>query len=229
MHWNPQSLGEREQFEIGQHPLAALDLRNLRLVHIEPHARESAGHVFLRDFRLGRDPQALDILAGDVASFAFGTQGALEGAAILLLFASGIILYQNKNAVFIVPQRNAPLAILCVDDHTLIGDALTKLFRTAGYAVERADDGESAWAKLAENPARFDVLVTDHQMPRLDGLGLVARLREAAFPGRIIVYSGTLTEEIMARYRNLAVDAMVVKGPDSARLLAVVQALNEQS
>ena len=82
---------------------------------------------------------------------------------------------------------------------------------------------------MGGNWVRFDVIVADRQMSRLDGFGLVARLREAVFPGRIIVYSGTLTEEIMARYRDLAVDAMVVKGPDSARLLAVVQALNEQS
>lgn len=229
MHRNPQSFGEREQFVIGQHPLAAFDLGDLRLVHIEPHARESAGHVFLRDFRLGRDPQALDILAGDVASFAFGTQGALEGAAILLLFASGIILYQNKNAVVIVPERNTPLAILCVDDHTLVGDALMKVFGTAGYAVERAADGESAWGMLADNPARFDVIVTDHEMPNLDGLGLVRRLREARFLGRVIVYSGSLTDSVVAQYRALAVDAIVAKGPAAARLLAVVQAFNAQS
>lgn len=229
MHRNPQSLRDRDQLVVGYRPLAALDLRDLRLIQLDPHARETAGHILLRDLGTSRDPQTVDILAGDVASLAFGIQDALEGAPVLLLFASGIILFQNKRAVVIVPKSTEPLAILCVDDHTLVGDALTKVFRTAGYAVDRAANGETAWAKLATEPARFDVLVTDHHMPRLDGLGLVTRLRTAAFPGRIIVYSAALTDEEATRYHDLQVDAIVVKDPDSARLLAVVDAFNKHS
>ena len=125
--------------------------------------------------------------------------------------------------------KNQPLSILCVDDHTLVGDALTKVFRTAGYAVERAEDGESAWRRLAQRSGRFDVLVTDHEMPRLNGLGLVTRLRKVGFAGRVIVYSAALSEADSEHYRALAVDAIVVKAPDAERLLAIVQAFNRES
>lgn len=119
-----------------------------------------------------------------------------------------------------------PLQLLCADDHTLVGEALVKVFSTAGYRVEHATDGESAWAKLAPNPARFQVVITDHAMPRLDGLGLVQRLRSAQYPGRILVYSASISPDEDLAYRQLAVDAIVEKGPDSARLLAIVEAFH---
>lgn len=119
-----------------------------------------------------------------------------------------------------------PIHLLCADDQTLVGAALVKVFSTAGYRVERALDGESAWAMLAPNPARFQVVITDHVVPPLGGLGLVQHLRAAAFPGRILVYSGSLSAEDDLAYRQLAVDVIVEKGPDSTRLLAVVEAFH---
>lgn len=118
------------------------------------------------------------------------------------------------------------LTILCVDDHTMIGDALTKVFTTAGYAVERAEDGRAALEKAVAELEHFDVVITDHQMPRLDGLGLVAGLRSARFSGRIIVYSSGIPEEEVLRYRAFSVDAIVIKSPDAARLLAIVEAFH---
>ena len=119
-----------------------------------------------------------------------------------------------------------PIHLLCADDHTLVGEALVKVFSTAGYRVEHADDGESAWEKVSQNPARFQVVITDHAMPRLDGLGLVQRLRRANFPGRIIVYTDKISADEDVAYRALAVDAIVAQGPDSAKLLAVVEAFH---
>ena len=119
-----------------------------------------------------------------------------------------------------------PLQLLCADDHTLVGEALVKVFSTAGYEVERANDGESAWAKLAPNLSRFQVVITDHVMPHLDGLGLVQRLRSAHYPGRILVYSDAISADEDLAYRQLAVDAIVEKGPDSAKLLAIVEAFH---
>ena len=148
---------------------------------------------------------------------------------MLLLFGERIILSENKTPVVIMSaDAPHPLSILCVDDHTLIGDALVKVFAGAGYQVERADNGEAAWALISAAAARFDVLVTDHQMPRLTGLELVTRLRTMAFAGRIIVYSGGLGPVEAEHFAKLGVNAVVNKSPDSARLLAVVEAFHRQ-
>ncbi|MBN2023924.1 MAG: response regulator [Pirellulales bacterium] len=65
--------------------------------------------------------------------------------------------------------------LLCDDEIPIIRAAEFKI-KKAGYDVRIAGDGEEAWQMIqAEMP---DILVTDCQMPRLDGLGLVRRLRE---------------------------------------------------
>lgn len=67
-------------------------------------------------------------------------------------------------------------SILLCDDEIHILRAAEIKFTHAGFDVRTAGDGEEAWQKIAER--RPDVVVTDCQMPRLDGLGLIRRLRE---------------------------------------------------
>lgn len=68
-----------------------------------------------------------------------------------------------------------PRILLCDDEIHIIRAAQFKLSR-ADYDVRFALDGEEAWEIL--NQWQPDLLVTDCQMPRLDGLGLVKRMRE---------------------------------------------------
>ena len=82
--------------------------------------------------------------------------------------------------------------ILLCDDEIPILRAAEFKFRRAGYEVRIAADGEEAWELIqAELP---DILVTDCQMPRLDGLKLVERLRQypatAALPVLMLTAKG---------------------------------------
>jgi two-component system, OmpR family, alkaline phosphatase synthesis response regulator PhoP len=64
--------------------------------------------------------------------------------------------------------------LLCDDEIYILRAAEFKLKR-AGYDVQIASDGEEAWEAIqAQKP---DILVTDCQMPRLDGIRLVERIR----------------------------------------------------
>lgn len=119
-----------------------------------------------------------------------------------------------------------PLHFLCADDHTLVGEALARVFFTAGHYVEHAFTGESAWQKISAHTTRFEVVIADHVMPQLNGIELVRRLRAARFPGRVLVYSHALSPEEELEYRQLAITAIVENGPDSARLLAVMEAFH---
>lgn len=102
--------------------------------------------------------------------------------------------------------------ILCVDDNLYIREALRFTLSEAHYAVTCAGDGQEALQCLQNSPARFDVLITDHDMPRLNGLELVRELRSLPPPlPRVIVISGTLTEELVARYEALAVARVLPK------------------
>ena len=65
--------------------------------------------------------------------------------------------------------------LLCDDELHILRAAEFKLKR-AGLEVRCGSDGEEAWQLIQENQP--DILVTDCQMPRLDGLGLIRRIRE---------------------------------------------------
>jgi DNA-binding response OmpR family regulator len=65
--------------------------------------------------------------------------------------------------------------LLCDDEIHIVKAAEFKLKR-AGYDVETASNGEEAWEIILRNLP--DMLITDCQMPRLDGFGLTQRIRE---------------------------------------------------
>ncbi len=65
--------------------------------------------------------------------------------------------------------------ILVVDDSPLTRELLASLLDAVGFDVSTAADGEDAYAQLLKAPA--ELVVTDLEMPRLDGLGLTRRLK----------------------------------------------------
>lgn len=64
--------------------------------------------------------------------------------------------------------------LLCDDEVHILRAAEFKLAR-AGYEVRCACDGQQAWELIEQE--RPDILITDFQMPRLNGLGLIERIR----------------------------------------------------
>ena len=85
-----------------------------------------------------------------------------------------------------------PVRILVVDDSRLARMALASKLRGT-YQVHEESDGESAWQKLLVDPS-ISAVISDLQMPRLDGAGLVQRVRASKQPRLqgmpIIVVSG---------------------------------------
>ena len=69
-----------------------------------------------------------------------------------------------------------PKQILLCDDEIHIVRAAEFKLRRAGYDVRCASNGEEGWAEIMRS--KPDVLITDCQMPCLDGLGLCKRVRE---------------------------------------------------
>src|ERR1051325_4806053 len=65
--------------------------------------------------------------------------------------------------------------LLCDDEMHILRAAEIKLTRS-GFQVECANDGQEAWEAIQRNLP--DILVTDLQMPRMDGIELCRRLRE---------------------------------------------------
>lgn len=67
--------------------------------------------------------------------------------------------------------------LLVVDDDEFVRALMEELLSQCGYEVSIAEDGLAAWEAIDSNPARFDLMLLDKQMPRLDGLTLLRRVR----------------------------------------------------
>jgi CheY-like chemotaxis protein len=117
----------------------------------------------------------------------------------------------------------AHLHVLSAEDQRLYAEMVSALFEGAGHTVVTAENGQEA-LDLA-SMAKFDLLVTDHKMPHVDGLVLVTRLREIGFTGKIIVHSSRLTETDSTAYRGLGVDLIVMKGPETENLVGLTKGL----
>lgn len=101
--------------------------------------------------------------------------------------------------------------MLYADDLPEMRELLRVLLAREGHVVTTVEDGEFAWERLTADPAAFDLLVTDHHMPRLNGLELVERVRGSAFRGKVVVFSSELSPAVHAAYRAHAVDAILAK------------------
>jgi CheY-like chemotaxis protein len=109
--------------------------------------------------------------------------------------------------------------ILCVEDMPELQKFLHLVLTRAGHVVETASDGEEAWARLARPDCPvIELLITDHQMPRLNGLELVRRVRRAAFAGKIGVFASQLSPDIQDGYEEMNADFILAK-PSSPTLL----------
>jgi DNA-binding response OmpR family regulator len=122
------------------------------------------------------------------------------------------------------------LHILLAEDERSVAFSISFALKADGHRIEIVSDGEEALSELTRKPAAFDVLITDHSMPRMDGVELVKRLRDTAFRGKIVVLSAHLSAENRAAYLALGVDTMIPKPFDVYELRAVIRQIgNDQA
>ncbi len=113
---------------------------------------------------------------------------------------------------------SAPLKILAVDDEPAIAQSMRFIFARPLYELSSALDGETALARMANDPQPFDVVITDSNMPGVSGVELVRTLRERQFTGKIVVVSAHLSTDVRAAYEAMEVDALIEK-PFSVKAL----------
>jgi two-component system chemotaxis response regulator CheY len=112
--------------------------------------------------------------------------------------------------------------ILAVDDSPSVRQVVAFTLRDAGYEVIEAKDGEDALGRIT---AGVKMVVTDLNMPRLDGIGLIRRLRaEAASKYVPIVVLTTESQDTKKQEARAAgATAWIVKPFRPEQLLAVVK------
>lgn len=99
--------------------------------------------------------------------------------------------------------------VLHADDDPLARASLDEALHFMGYKVTGVGDPDEALTKTREEA--FQLVMTDHHMPRGGGLRLVKELRAEGFGGRIFVLSGALSEEDRLAYSLLGIDGVLMK------------------
>jgi DNA-binding response OmpR family regulator len=79
--------------------------------------------------------------------------------------------------------------LLVLEDDPAILRANAELLEKAGYRVDCGEDGEAGWEAICAH--RYDLVITDQQMPRLSGLELLARMRAIDIRTPVILVSGS--------------------------------------
>jgi len=113
--------------------------------------------------------------------------------------------------------------VLTVDDSPSMRALLRTALTAQGFAVEQAEDGVAALEWLADNDV--DVVITDINMPRMDGYGLIGELRGG---GRhkdrpILVLTTESSDEKKARAKSAGATGWIVKPFDPDKLAAAVR------
>jgi two-component system response regulator HydG len=122
-----------------------------------------------------------------------------------------------------------PLRILVVEDEKAVAHMIAMVLGGPASKVARAANGWAALIKIGVRAQPFDVVITDHRMPRMNGLELVRRLRAQNFGGKILVLSAHLSDEDIRAYEALSVDMMMSKPFDFDELQQAMAVLNKKA
>jgi two-component system, chemotaxis family, chemotaxis protein CheY len=113
--------------------------------------------------------------------------------------------------------------ILIVDDSESIRELVGMTLESSGYLVTKSVDGEDALEKLSGHS--FDLIITDLNMPKLDGIGLVKAIRAmkelAGLP--ILLLTTESQNEKKEEARSAGATGWIVKPFAQDKLMAVVQ------
>ena len=113
--------------------------------------------------------------------------------------------------------------ILAVDDSPSMRRMVAHVLRTGGYEVLEAEDGEDA-LRIAR-ARRVDAVLTDQNMPRMDGISLTRKLRDnpkfKATP--ILILTTESSDQMKQAGRSAGATGWLVKPFDPAKLLEVIK------
>jgi two-component system chemotaxis sensor kinase CheA len=171
----------------------------------------------------------LDVLAGASVE--------PDGSILLVLDVAGLIDRARMTRSPLGPRtapedaastsaRDRRGTLLVVDDALTVRELQRSILERAGYEVRVATDGVDALAKLAE--ARVDLVLTDVEMPRMDGFTLTESIRALPDIGNvpILILTSLASSEDRQRGLEAGADGYIVKSAfDESSLLSAVERL----
>ena len=111
--------------------------------------------------------------------------------------------------------------ILVVEDDGDIRRINAEVLTHSGYHVDAAEDGAAAWDTLQRK--RYDLMVTDNDMPKVSGIELLHKLHAAHLALPVIMATGKMPEEDFIQHPWLQPAALLIKPYSFHELLGTVR------
>jgi signal transduction histidine kinase/ActR/RegA family two-component response regulator len=134
-----------------------------------------------------------------------------------------VVATQASPADLAIAEEAPTARILLVDDHPMNRELGKAMLELAGCTVVTADDGDEAVRCAAE--ARFDVILMDIHMPRMDGLAASRAIREQSGPSRhtpIIALSADVMPQQIERCQKAGMVDHIAKPIERQALYAAI-------
>jgi chemotaxis protein histidine kinase CheA len=155
------------------------------------------------------------------APFVAGTAALEDGRIAVLLHVPDVMAEVRKVAR---PVTQAPTArrlkVLLIDDSPIARATESALVKALGHVVDEAQDGEEGLSRI--QAGNYDLILTDVQMPKMDGFTLTRRIKSAPELARlpVIILSSLASPEDKRRGLDAGADAYLVKGELGVESLA---------
>jgi PAS domain S-box-containing protein len=124
--------------------------------------------------------------------------------------------------------RGSGQHVLCVDDDPAMVLMVDGLLRRAGYEVTVYEQPAAALAAVRGHPSAFDIVVTDFNMPEMNGMELAQALSVAAPRLPVIITSGFISDEMRQQATALHIGALLQKEYTLERLAGLVDSVLAQ-
>ena len=105
----------------------------------------------------------------------------------------------------------APPRLLCVEDEQPLLTVLSMALTHHGFEVVKATNGIDALAQYLDHGGSFTAIITDHDMPDLNGLEFIRQARGAGFTREIFLMSGRLAPSDLLAYGELGINGFLQK------------------
>ncbi|MDB6066410.1 MAG: FixL-related histidine kinase [Pedosphaera sp.] len=118
---------------------------------------------------------------------------------------------------------NTPKRILVVDDTPIVTETIQGMLMQFGHQVETAQGGEDALAKF--KPRKYDLVVTDYSMPKMNGIELAQAIKQKAARQLVLLITGFPFSVAANDSPKLPVDFVMLKpfcSTEFERALAVL-------
>jgi DNA-binding response OmpR family regulator len=118
-------------------------------------------------------------------------------------------------------NRAGKARILVVDDDPHMRRTLLLGLRNQGYWAEGAEDGLQALHHLQHG--QFDVVITDIQMPHLDGVALLREIRRRGYGQGVVIQTTLLDSSLEVILRRIGASSVLAKGGPFGNLVRSVE------